>query len=98
MNPIVTFIKKRGTTIALPLLLLTTACGEGGGIPDSFTGSDAVDALSEYQLTKVDDGSYTIDKVGAANKAVKAASVPEPFTIAGIAVTALGLGALKRRA
>lgn len=97
MNPIVTFIKKRGTTIALPLLLLTTACGENGGIPESFSGSDALDALSEYEITK-DDGSYTAAKVVAANKAVTAASVPEPFTIAGIAVTALGLGALKRRA
>lgn len=97
MNSIVTLIKKRGTTIALPLLLLTTACGPDGGIPDSFSGSDALDDLSKYKLT-VDDGSYTATKVVAANKAVTAASVPEPFTIAGLAVTALGLGALKRRA
>ncbi|MEM9089972.1 MAG: PEP-CTERM sorting domain-containing protein [Cyanobacteria bacterium P01_F01_bin.53] len=108
-------LKKQGLKAALPLLLLATACGEGGS-PSAFqldegvvssdgaadvvaTGESGMPDLAEMLETSTSgpeaEGGVAVKKVASYDDT--AAKVPEPTTLAGLAVAALGLGAIKRK-
>lgn len=111
-------IKKQGLKAALPLLLLATACGEGGSPSASFDGpilndkaeaaetiisanTDAYKGLESLKesLENHKEAGATYEEIVLAKLADEegAEKVPEPMTLAGLAVAALGLGVMKRK-
>ena len=118
-NEMIQTIKKQGLKVALPLLLLTTACGDE--IPsasqfdalnsssdqgteevieadtNAFAGLRAsLNAEAEAQAASNEfDGGIDLAKVVLADES--ATKVPEPTALAGLAIAALGLGAIKRK-
>ena len=134
MNPILNLIKKRGATMVLPLLLLTTACGEDASsslqsdaaVPDLSTPLQSVEAAPSASLTEGVAAPVAADvKIGSEEESVSTgttlptdtagessaqavavtaesqsllvADVPEPATLAGLAVAAMSLRVIKRR-
>lgn len=99
-------LKKQGIKAALPLLLLATACGEGGS-PSAFEpGGNVISSDgSPEEIVKAlsldnDSLDSLVDETVASNALSAdepAAKVPEPTTLAGLAIAALGLGAIKRK-
>lgn len=118
MNPMIHFMKTHGLKVCLPLLLLTTACGEGTS-SSSFQASDAesepVAELSNPAPASrtaapspapvappaagvdIDLGVEEKPVLPVAISPVEPTKVPEPAAIAGLAITALGLVAVKRK-
>lgn len=118
-NEMIQTIKKQGLKVALPLLLLTTACGEG---PDSTSQFDLLTPSSDKGTTTVveaDTDAYAglraslnaeaetqaasnafgegIDLAKVVPTEASVTKVPEPTALAGLAIAALGLGAIKRK-
>lgn len=120
MNPMITFMKKQGLKVSLPLLLLATGCDTqslsaalqpGGAASSDFT-PDAVEpdpVTSETPSTAAMPSPATADSSSEEETAVEAplpslsgagggaTSVPEPATLAGLAIATLGMGAIKRK-
>ncbi|MGB7087814.1 MAG: PEP-CTERM sorting domain-containing protein [Phormidesmis sp.] len=114
-------LKKQGLRVALPLLLLTTACGgeksttafqPGAGIQSSdaaetvapasteaFAGLSADATLGELGdiVPTTESDENIADAILVPDFDEVSTSVPEPTALAGLAVAALGLGAIKRR-
>ncbi len=133
-------LKAHGLKVCLPLLLLSTACGEGtpsaqqadvstipsgkdtaavvqasGGFdtPDAgranleaadvdinldtnTSGPSIADVLPPVTATEeaTSDGAITSEAISAANEPTK---IPEPTTLAGLAIAAAGLSVVKRK-
>jgi hypothetical protein len=118
MNPMIHFMKTQGLKVALPLLLLTTACGEGTS-SSSFQASDAAEPVAELGTPAPasapiaatlagspvappaagDDIELEVEEEAPLPiiSPVESTKVPEPTAIAGLALTALGLVAVKRK-
>lgn len=92
-SAVMTVVKKHGIKLALPLLLLTTACDDpGNNGPLNF---DSLD-LSELDADGADADSSAFDGLVNMNGG-NATSVPEPATMIGLGASAVGLVLLKRR-
>lgn len=120
MNPMITFMKKQGLKVSLPLLLLATGCDTqslsaalrpSNVVSSDFT-ADVMEPSSDTPETSsaatmpspavASDGSSkeTVTEAPVPSLSVAgdtAASVPEPATLAGLAIAGLGMGAIKRK-
>ncbi len=120
MNPMITFVKKQGLKVSLPLLLLATGCDTQSlsaslrpsnvQSSDSTAGviepsSDTPETISTATMPSPAVASDSSSKEAATEAPVPslsvagdtAASVPEPATLAGLAIAGLGMGAIKRK-
>lgn len=111
-NPMIQILKKQGVKAALPLLLLATACGDGGTPSATFQPDEAISSDGEAAAVIANESGLPdlakmmeneapeaagIDLAKVALADEPAAKVPEPTTLAGLAIAALGLGAIKRK-
>ena len=120
MNPMITFMKKQGLKVSLPLLLLATGCDtqslsaafQPGNVASSGDVADVIEpdpTASEIGSTatmpspaeaSAGSSEETATEASVPSLSVagdSAASVPEPATLAGLAIAGLGMGAIKRK-
>lgn len=120
MNPMITFMKKQGLKVSLPLLLLATGCDtqslsaafQPGNVQssDSSIADVEVDPTASETSSTATMPSAAVASDGSSEGTVTAApvptlsvagddatSVPEPATLAGLAIAGLGMGAIKRK-
>lgn len=105
MNQIVIFTRRHSLKVILPLLLLTTACGEDAA---SSSQTEAVPDLSDINFSErtATTTQNAPENVNAptAHSIVRAAqaalgitaTIPEPTGVVGLVAIALGLVATKR--
>lgn len=105
MNQIIIFMRLHSLKVILPLLLLTTACGEDtASTSQTETLPDLSDMnFSERSETTTQNAPENIDAPTAQGivRAAKAAlgitaTIPEPTSVVGLAAIALGLITTKR--
>lgn len=85
MNPTIQFFKKQGLKVSLPLLLLSTACGEGTpSAQQADIQAPAASVLAAAQPTTTGFGAPVTASAPPAAAEVSIDTEPEPTTIADV--------------